>query len=311
MTTMRIAGVHRPATLLWWAALVALALLLLAPTLARATSVPTLGEAGNYTVFSLTGTAATITGGAGVAGTGAVGPSGSLNLNGGSYITGTVTRDPTATVTGFGGTIITSSLSSAVSDALNASAAYAAMTATQVFGDLTASQLIVGTGGVNVISINSILYNTGDTLTLSGSLNDIFIINVPNLGSGDTGQVKLTGSSSVTVAGGVIPEHVLFNIQGTNNSSQAGVDINGSIVGTYLIPGRSLDLSSSGTLVGAVIAGGQTLKIAGGGIVDYAPFNPGPVPAPPSVLLLGLGGIGLAALAAHARRRAGAVLPRE
>lgn len=269
--------------------LVALAMLW-ATTRGRADPVPSLGQAAGHAVFSLTSTSATIQNEAAVTGTIAVGPGGSLTISNSPTLTGPIYRDPTATVTGASST--PTSLSQAVTDAHRAATAYSALTATQVFGNITSSVSILGTGGLNVITVNALVLDGSDVLTLSGSASDLFILNIPARGSGNTGRVVLENDSKIVLAAGVTANHVLFNVAG-GGSSALEIKNDARAQGTFLAPERSFVMQNDASLVGAVLAGGATLQLRNDAALTVAAFDPGIVPAPPSLVLLGLGGLGV------------------
>ncbi len=175
-------------------------------------------------------------------------------------------------------------LSSAINAAVTASRNFAGLTATQTFTNITSDLTIVGGGGQNVISVNSIDLN-GANLTLSGGANDVFVINI-------TGDFQL--SHAQIVLSGVSLNNVLFNVIGTGPT----VDFHKAdtaVFGTVLAVDRDLIVDNAGLVVhGEIIANNITIH-SGGQVVGETP-----VPEPTTMLLLGTG---LAGIAAKVRRR--------
>jgi choice-of-anchor A domain-containing protein len=131
-------------------------------------------------------------------------------------------------------------------DAQNAATTIAGMTPTQVFKTIRRSTKITGNGGVNVIDIDG---NILDTLTLSGSSNDVFFVNV-------SGTINLGGRETLAVAGGVTPGAVIYNLVG---SGAVEIHVREVVQGTILAPDYRLDLE--GEFNGAIIGGGKNRGI--------------------------------------------------
>ncbi|HLQ37057.1 MAG TPA: choice-of-anchor A family protein [Planctomycetota bacterium] len=177
-------------------------------------------------------------------------------------ITGKLFRDPTSTAAQHpdlvvnGGTFV-ASLGSASSNALAASSAFAAMTPTQTFGNLTQQSItITGTGGLNVIQIQS-LSVVGGTLTFVGGPSDTFLINV-------LGNFTWNGGTML-VQGGVTKDRVLWNFPTTGNAINIYKPVMVAI-GTFLAPFRDVILDK-GTLFGAII-GGRRIVVHSGAQLD-------------------------------------------
>jgi hypothetical protein len=110
--------------------------------------------------------------------------------------------------------------------------------------------------------VHDILLNNGETLTLSGGPNDVFIFNVH-------GDLELNGNSRI-VLDGVAAAHVLWNFPSAtshNGGSDHGGDniegdANAVLFGTILAPDRSVKWE--GTINGALIAGGRQIDLDGG-----------------------------------------------
>jgi hypothetical protein len=246
-----------------------------------ADSAPSLGQASQYALFgwsgsvslidvSVTGNYAQVSGvmtfnPAFVTGKADLGTSVLQILTGGSHIDG--------------GTNQPVNLTQAVTDAQNASAAAAALTPTQTFGNITSGLTINGNGGLNVISCTQIAPQLGAALTLQGNANDIFILNV-----GINGVSLVTGAA-ISLAGGVTPDHVLVNILGGVLSiNQGGVQN-----GTFIIPSGPATIDRGTVINGAVMAGGViSMKHT---IINEVPF----IPEPSSAILVAMG-IGLLGL---------------
>ena len=139
-------------------------------------------------------------------------------------------------------------------DALSASAAAKALRPTQTFGSITKATTIFGNGGQNVIRING---DIKKNLTLSGSANDTFIINV-------TGTLTLGGSDAIALSGGVTANNVLVNFSGTGGTISTHV---GNVInGTMLAPTYSFDLD--GVFDGSIIGGGSAITFKSGAKVN-------------------------------------------
>jgi choice-of-anchor A domain-containing protein len=251
---------------------------------ARAATVD-LGAAAQYAVFSLTGTPVTISGPSGVTGNVAVGPQGSLQMSGSTFVTGTVTLNQDGTPadnatlglsgSAHTGTVLHADLTAAVSDITARSSFYAGLTATQNLGALnlsaSATQTIVGNGGLNVIDISSLMLSGSSVLTLEGGANDAFIID-------DPGGFTMSGSTKIDVSGGLLISNVLFNDTGSGAGAQT-VNLAGSFVdGNVLAVGREIQVGP-GIVDGSVIGGGDMISIHSGGQV----FGTAAVPLPAAV----------------------------
>ena len=185
-----------------------------------------------------------------------------------SKIAGNVSESANGQYLGLGaltGTVTANSalLAQVDSDAASTAAAAAALTPTQTFGTIAHSTTVTGNGGVNVIAING---NIRNSLILSGTSSDIFIVNV-------TGNVNLSGAATLGLAGGVTAGHVLYNFTGSHGS--INIAASGSINGTLLAP--TYDVTAVGTFNGEIVAGGSAITLAGAQ-VNAVPFSaPAPV----------------------------------
>ncbi len=159
----------------------------------------------------------------------------------------------------------TQDLSQAVSDADSASAAFAALPATQTFGHLTHSLTITGNGGTNVIDVKSLAF-VNKTLTLSGSSSDVFIINVQHGFSFTRSKIELTG--------GVTANQVVFNF----STGRSAITLSGKSVinGTFLAPHREVDYQGNAVFNGAIIA--KSIDLESAADLTFAGFVPPPQP---------------------------------
>ena len=149
-----------------------------------------------------------------------------------------------------GGTVYRN-LQTAENYAEDAASRIGRMTATQTFNSINNSMTINATQTINVISVNQIQLDGSSTLTLHGSANAYFFINV-------SGKYSMTGTSAIHLTGGVSTTHVIFNITGTGEQvAFTGQSVG---VGTYLAPNR--DISVSGATVNGVLIGGENHQIA-------------------------------------------------
>jgi hypothetical protein len=256
------------------------------------TLLDSLGAAGDYTVLSLSGTFqnqsnVTINGDVGV------GPKGSASVMAPTTVNGIVFKDPTATVSGPGGIsggIVTKDLHQAVTDALNASAAFNSLAATRVFSSISAATTILGNGGTNVIDLSGNLKLSGtNNLTLTGSANDKFIFNIQ-------GGLSMDGSAKIVLSGGVSAENVVFNFVGSGSSLTTHVG--NQMQGIVLAPSR--DITFHG-MFGEIIGGGKKLTLMSGAIVNgFPPDQPRGVPEGASTLLLSCLGLGALAIVRRA-----------
>lgn len=244
---------------------------LLCATTSRATSIG-LGQASQYTVFSLSGTYQNNSNVA-ITGNVAVGPQGKLSVAAPSSVNGTLFRDPSATVSGTNnvlGGVQVMNLTQAVNDAINASNAFAALAPTQVLASIKSAISFTGNGADNVISLKGDINLGGkNNITLSGGTNDYFIFNI-------AGGMTLGGSASIVLAGGVTANHVLFNFIGAGKELTSKV---GNVIqGTVLAIDR--DITFHGAF-GEIIGGGDKLTLMSGAQVTGMPFTPSlPRPVP-------------------------------
>ncbi|CAB1274251.1 choice-of-anchor A family protein [Candidatus Nitrosacidococcus tergens] len=135
------------------------------------------------------------------------------------------------------------------------------------FSNITENTVLNGTGSTepSVFNISgNIDLGNGDTLTLSGSASDQFIINVD-----DGATFGL--ASSIVLDGGVTANHILFNIKNGDLEGLGGT----KLFGTFLLPSGNLNLSGGANLIGSVLTGGAgTDNISSGSMINMS-ISPG------------------------------------
>jgi choice-of-anchor A domain-containing protein len=277
-----------------------------------------LGEAADYAVLGRTGVfvsiqnaTTNITGNLGIGPSGVLDPASQGTLHGNLFVPNPAPYTPPAGLT-ISGTVNTSqNLSQAASDFASAVGEFAHLTPTQTFATLNVTTTITGNGGDNIIQVGSINLQSKN-LTLSGGPNDYFIFNV-------TGDL-LMSSTLMMLQGGVLAQHVLFNVLGdgtTNNGLSVNLLNTGSLLyGTFLAPNGNIDVGQA-TVNGSLLGGSGTtsqtpgITIHSGADINFVPFQPVPEPSSAVVVVLsGLTALGLAALR-RLRRRSPPPLPEE
>ena len=179
-------------------------------------------------------------------------------------LSGSLQNQPTETL------VDPSVTQAATTSADNVSNYAAGLTATQSFGNITTTTSIMGNGGLNVIDVANI---NNANITFTGNANDIFVVNV-------TGAIST--NQTITVSGGVLASHILFNLTGTSGNvlQTSGGD---SLVGTYLATNGGQFQLSELNLNGALInTCGNVQFVSGSEIPIVTPFT---VPEPGSALL--------------------------
>jgi len=177
------------------------------------------------------------------------------------FITGSFFVDPLAdnavqkNVSITGGTV-SRDLKQAASDARSAAAAASALLPTMILGNITEPQTLALKAGLNVIRMDSLHIGPG-SLVLRGGVDDEVIFNI-------SGGFTLSGRSSISLAGGLLPSRVLFNLQlgGPSIDLSAGSTVAGSI----LAPARNIGLSGGSSITGAVVSG-SGIALTGGSTI--------------------------------------------
>lgn len=160
---------------------------------------------------------------------------------------------------------VPTSVTSAALTAAQAVSSYAAtlpanVSTTLVSGNFSnGSTTITGNGGLNVVYVDNIR-NT--QLTLSGSANDVFVINV-------SGGIQ---NLAMTLSGGVTASHVLFNLTATSgNVLQTGGG--SALYGTYLATHGGQFECAQLNLSGALINTGGNVHLVSGPSMTFVPFT--------------------------------------
>jgi choice-of-anchor A domain-containing protein len=131
-------------------------------------------------------------------------------------------------------TEVTTLLPQAIADMASLSASLAALSPTETLPALVlgtrGKATISSSGGLYVVSVASITTGTNSTLTLRGGPSDIIVINIG--GTPDAGSLQLGNGASVVLAGGITPDHVIFNLIGSGTTAQLGnhTVFNGSLL---------------------------------------------------------------------------------
>src|SRR6516164_821914 len=215
--------------------------------------------------------------------------------NGGLTNGGILFHDSTATISGSLQNqptmelVPTSTTQTALTDAQNVSNFASSLSPTQTFTTINNTQTITSTGNLNVIDVGSI---QNAKLTLSGSANDFFVFNVS--GAINTNQ-------PMTLSGGVLPSHILFNLTGTSGNifQTSGGNV---LFGTFLATRGGQFQFSQLNLNGQLInTDGNVQFVSGSQIPTSSPFIS--VPEPSTFELLGVGVMAVACAVVASRRR--------
>ena len=259
-----------------------------------------LGQAGNYVLFDVSNSQWQMNN-SGVTGAMAGGPGTTYNWSGsGGPYSGPMyyqTGGAVPPVASLGGspkpTAIATDLTQAVLDARAAAASAAGLTAnlTVPGNQITNSTgTITGNGGENVIDLTQVNMTNGDVL-ISGTANDTFIFRV-------SGQFSV-GNSTIRVAGGVTPEHVLWYFPNTSTIKSP----NGAWDGTILALNSPIQFDNTpnglGFVHGAIIASDDVnnnqnwvFSVVSGFDIDHHPFTNVPEPVACTLALVAIGTIG-------------------
>jgi hypothetical protein len=191
-------------------------------------------------------------------------------------------------------------LNQARTDAIHASSTFASLgNGAPNLGAITSSTTInaaPNANGVTVANVSGINLGGGQALTLNGPKGSQFVIN-------DSGGLTLN-SGKINLTGGVTPSDVVLNFTGTNPAlkTSGGLHHESVVNGTLLGPGAGTTVDfSPGLIKGEIIAGGNHAHFVSGAEVK-SPGPPDTAPEPSSVVLMGLGLVGVAG-AHHLKRR--------
>lgn len=221
-----------------------------------------LGLLGNYAMFATTkkmsiSNSDTSIGSNGTKGDVGLGPGASQNFSDGQ-IHGVFFVDPTSDNSkshnvSFHGGVIEQDLSPVLSDLQSAINEASSLTPTQTFNTINDYTVIKATERINVIEVTDKIQLSGQTLTFEGAANALFVVNI-------AGNLALSGSSKILLAGDLTPANVLFNVAGT--ASQSGDSI---VNGTLIVPNGKVD-NASANFYGAIYA--PEIALSGGAGVD-------------------------------------------
>lgn len=280
----------------------AVALLMLAASYSHALPVD-LGKAGDYTLLATgtnvwhglpmygnleLGSEAYIHGNVGVRNT--------LNMAHGSVVYGnadfgSLFQNPGAAIQGDANQQGTAFWDSLYRDLKSASQAAKALGGVDA-GYINSTQTFNRQGDLSVFNITGLNLSAGNSLTLKGSADDVFIINVDYFGF-------MLGGGAEIILDGINADNVLFNMHGILNEGHVNVAA-GAMQGTYIAPDAYMQLGDGLELDGVRFLGagisGNLQTVHGITTGDNPPVV---VPEPSILLLFGFGLIGLGV----ARRR--------
>lgn len=156
------------------------------------------------------------------------------------------------------------------------SSSLAAMTATQTLPAIVigtrGTAVISSSGGLNVVSVPSIVSGTKSTLTLTGAASDLFVINVGN--STNPGSLQIGNGASVVLSGGITPDRVIFNLIGGGTTAQLGTHT--VFNGTILAPQGQFSSGDGDTpnpvLINGALWLGQSISIGNNTNLMFYPF---------------------------------------
>ncbi len=226
---------------------------------------------------------------------GNVGVRNTLNMAHGSVIHGdadfgSLTQNPGASIEGAAGVEGAAFWDALYSDVKNASQTAKALGGVNR-GYINSTQTFERQGDVSVFDIAGLNLTAGSSLTLKGTANDVFIVNVDYFGF-------MLGGGAAILLDGVAAKNVLFNMHGVLNAGHVNVAA-GTMQGTYIAPDAYMQLGDGLNLdgvrfLGAGISGNlQTVYGITPPVVN--------VPEPAGLLLIGFGLLGLGLV--HSRQR--------
>lgn len=247
-----------------------------------AAGIPSIDALDDYAVFGRNVNLSNVT----VNGTVGVSANGQLKLmapssvSGGLYLDGGVAK----TLAGsYGALYAPTDLSTARGQLFGASSAIAALAPDTTYSSWSNAMSIAGNGGLNVIDITGGVNLNSKSVTLTGGVSDVFVINV-------FGGFSLGGSGGIIAGTGMDASRILINIVGTG--SKVTSHVNNELDATIFSPERAVEFHS---VSGAVYGGDLEIKLMSGAQVDYMAFTPPqsvPLPAALWSALTVFGGIG-------------------
>ncbi|WP_323814129.1 PEP-CTERM sorting domain-containing protein [Cellvibrio sp. NN19] len=221
---------------------------------------------------------------------GDVGARNSLNMAHGAVVYGdadfgSLTQNPGSSIEGDASVQGAAFWDSLYSDVKSASLAAKALSGVNA-GYIASTQTFTSQGNLSVFNILGLNLSAGNSLTLSGDADDVFIINVDYYG------FMLGGGASI-ILDGLSAENVLFNMHGALTNGHVNVAA-GSMQGTYISPDAYMQLGDGLNLDGVRFLGAGI----SGNLQDVYGFTPPVVVVsePSMLLLIGLGLMGLGAI---------------
>jgi hypothetical protein len=241
------------------------------------------GLASQFTALSLTGQismsgSTTIYGGAGVVNSGTqLGMSGGSSVSTQALVTGAADINSGSALQTSGSASVANlvqstaenaTLAAAASDARNASTAAAAKQGTNYTVTNSNQSIVESAVGNYVFNVTNLNLSGSDVLTISAPLGSSVIINI-------SGQLNLSGTSSIVLSGGLTASSVLYNVLGTGNNA---VILSGGTYaqGIILAPNGAATVSggaSSGYAADTIIA--TVITLSGGSVLQGTALSGG------------------------------------
>jgi hypothetical protein len=206
-----------------------------------------LGPAASYSVLGFNGANVTINISSGplmINGNVGVGNNSTLNFSSGT-INGNVDLAASATLNKSGGTTFINGSTNkpvdfgSINTAVNNEVTFLnGLAPTQTLGSgIQNPTTITGNGGQNVISVggNNGVHLSGGALTLSGGPSDTFIFQITS------GNFALSGDTNIVLSGGVTPNHVFWDIEGSGGQVQTSG--NSNTAGIFIAPSEQIQIN--------------------------------------------------------------------